>query len=278
MKQPNFLELTKQKIENFPWVTWFPYPISWLRTFILIPFIAITLATSFRFTGFWGVVLSAITNHRKILILAVVLGLLIPMLLLAYIHHFFTSFLKKRSVSTRYPRWLSSPNSLWEGFYAKLVTFLSLLVSVLILIPFLPFVSCKYDGILLCYCHYLGESYLTRYWENNYLDEINAGILIITAAYLDQAEYIIRQRLIPKLKVVFQKSKSKSKTYKIDKKDVDLDRLRGDLGLTQMKKGNKNVSPIKLLSRNQHQKSQKLGKKLLIILLIPLVAVRVYLF
>ncbi|MDZ7958851.1 MAG: hypothetical protein RMY34_13375 [Aulosira sp. DedQUE10] len=172
------------------WPAWFPYPLSWLKALILIPILMITMAVSFTFTGFWGITLSAITNRIEILILAIVLGVLAPLFLIAYVHYFFISLFKKQRVSHNWPSYIPPINSLWEGFYAEVVLCLSLLVSMIILLPFFPILKCSESEIVLDSC-----SILTK----QYLSEIGATIWIFTAAYLYHAECLFKQHYLPKI-------------------------------------------------------------------------------
>lgn len=137
-----------------------------------------------------------------------------------------------------YPRLLPSPRSLWEGFYAPIVMLLAFMAVLIILIPFL-IPDCRYETVeQIVYCVELTEGELTQYQYR--MAQIGGVIWLMSAVYLYQTDYLIRHRLIPQVKVALQ-----------------------------------NYQPVKNASG---QKPQKLAKKLLIILLIPLVAVGVYLF
>lgn len=215
------------------WPAWFPYPSSWLRTFALVLWMAVIL----RIAGFWslalGGVLAAITDHLELLLSFLGLGLLVSVLAFSYPHH----FLFGKSLP-RYPRWLPNPRSLWEGFYAPIVMLLAFVAVLLLLVPFL-IPNCHYKTAeQIDYCLELTGKELVNYEYR--MAQIGAVIWFISAAYLYQAEYLTRQRLIPKLNAVLRNSQ--------------------------------------FLRNASRWKSQKLAKKLLIILLIPLVAVGVYLF
>ena len=215
------------------WPAWFPYPSSWLRTFALVLWMAVIL----RIAGFWslalGGVLAAITDHVELLLSFMGLGLLVCVLAFSYSHH----FLFGKSVP-RYPRWLPSPGSLWEGFYAPIVMLLAFVPVLLILIPFL-IPNCNYETSgQIGYCLELTGRELAKYEYR--MAQIGAVIWFISAVYLYQAEYLTRQRLIPKLNAALRNSQ--------------------------------------FLRNPTRWKSQKLAKKLLIILLVPFVAVGIYLF
>jgi hypothetical protein len=215
------------------WPAWFPYPSSWLRTFALVLWMAVIL----RIAGFWslalGGVLAVITDHIELLLSFVGLGLLVSVLGFSYPHH----FLFGKSVP-RYPRWLPSPRSLWEGFYAPIVMLLAFVAVLLILIPFL-IPNCNYEtSTQIGYCLERTGRELANYEYR--MAQIAGVIWFVSAVYLYQAEYLTRQRLIPKLNAALRNSQ--------------------------------------FLRNASRWKSQKLAKKLLIILLIPLVAVGIYLF
>ncbi|QIR36946.1 hypothetical protein HCG51_09490 [Tolypothrix sp. PCC 7910] len=201
---------SKQKKVRKIWPAWLPYPLSWFKALILIPLVMVTLTVSFIFTGFWGITLSAITNRIEILILAIVLGVLAPLFLIAYVHYFFISLFKMQRISNNWPLYLPPINSLWEGFYAEVVLCLSLLFSIIILLPFFPILKCNEQEIVLNSCSLLTQQYLRLYFDKYYLDEIGATIWIITAAYLYQAEYLFRQHYLPKIKS-FRSNSSKQR-------------------------------------------------------------------
>jgi hypothetical protein len=204
--------------------------------------IAAIFVASLTFTSFWGFILSAITTKIEIVIFAVGLGLLVPTLAISYVHYFFSSLWNKQHPSVRLLRWFPPRNSLWEGVYATLVMLLSFIASLIIILPFLSKITCNFyeTAEQLASCSELTEIALNQYREQYHLDEIGAAVWLIVAAYLYQTEYLIRHRVVPKVKVALQ-----------------------------------NYHSGRSASR---QKPQKLVKKLLIILLIPLVAVGIYLF
>ncbi|MEG4210867.1 hypothetical protein QT994_12580 [Microcoleus sp. S13_B4] len=177
-----------QQVKNGRWPAWFPYPSSWLRTLALMLWIAVVV----RVVSFWiaviGITLSAIQQDMGSFLRA--LGLIIPLsvAILSYIHHIL--FFDKSK--TPYTRWLPSPRSLWEGLYAPLVALLSVIMVVVLLLPFFPIVSsCNYGAefeLASCVGSYKAE-------VSNYLStiaEVSAVIWVVTAAYLYQIDYLIR--------------------------------------------------------------------------------------
>jgi hypothetical protein len=177
-----------QEVKNGRWPAWFPYPSSWLRSLALMLWIAIVV----RVVGFWiaviGITLSAIEEDRGPFFRA--LGLIIPLsvAILSYIHHIL--FLDKSK--TTYTRWLPSPRSLWEGLYAPIVALLSLIMVVVLILPFFPIVpSCNYGAefeLASCVGSYQAE--ISNYLST--LAEVSTVIWVVTAAYLYQIDYLIR--------------------------------------------------------------------------------------
>ncbi|MBH8561176.1 hypothetical protein I8748_03110 [Nostoc sp. CENA67] len=259
------------------WPVWIPYFNSWCRAFILIPLIASIGFITFRLTGFWGLILSGITNQLEIFIIILILGILLPMFLVAYIHTFFVSLWKKQPISSIWPRWLPSANSLWEGFYAEVVMFLSLLITIFIILPFLPINNCYHEPLFTSCLRY-SEIVLKQYIDKYSIDKIGSSIWIVTAAYLYQIEYLFRHRFIPKVKIILTKYQSKRQPDSVDNTDLDLDRLLVDMGVTQMQKGKKQQLQMTYLPQQHNQKPKQLNKRLLILLLIPLVALGIYSF
>jgi hypothetical protein len=241
------------------WPVWFPYPSSWVRAVILVPFAF--PGTPLIVFGLGGIIASALKNSPELLIFFVVFGLLLPTIILSFLYHFFWFIWKKRPSSNRWTKWVPGSSSLWEGFYATLVIGLSFL-AILAVIAAIAFFSCKLshataEEIGGCMGRATGRAARAMFgttenawdfsgrgvvtWEQDDI-AVRAWFVIwlIVAAYLYQTEYLIRHRVVPKVKVALQ-----------------------------------NYHSGRSASR---QKPQKLVKKLLIILLIPLVAVGIYLF
>lgn len=179
------------QVKNGRWPAWFPYPSSWVRTLVLMLWISVVV----RVVGFWiaiiGITFSAIEANPGSFFRA--LGLIIPLsvTILSYIHHIV--FLNKSK--TTYTRWLPSPRSLWEGFYAPIVALLSLIMVVVLILPFFPIVpSCNYGAefeLASCIGSYQAEisNYLTT------IAEVSTVIWVVTAAYLYQIDYLIRNHI-----------------------------------------------------------------------------------
>ncbi len=284
-KYSNILELTKQgKYETLSqiWPVWFPYPSSWFRAIILVP-IAFP-GTRLIVFGLTGVFISVIGNSPILLIFSLLFGLLIPTILLAFVYHIFWFIWQKPKSSNKLPKWIPTLNSVWAGFYGTVVMGLSFML-ILTIFSELAFSSCnlysKIPGYLgSCTVNLTGRTTNGIFYsiENN--DFLNQGwfmIWMITAAYLYQLEHLLIKHFIPKLKVILQNFQTKPNSYSVDNTDLEIDRLRVDMGITQIKKGKKQYFPILSLSQYHYQTPKNLKKKLLIIMLIPLVAIGIYL-
>lgn len=176
-----------QQVKNGKWPAWFPYPSSWLRAVALTLWIAVVV----RIVTFWiaviGITLSALEEDMGSFWRG--LGLIIPLsvVILSYIHH----ILFFDEAKTPY-RWFPSPRSLWEGVYAPIVALLSLIMVVVLLLPFFPIVpSCNYGAEFeLASCLNSHEADVSNYLST--ITEVSGIIWIVTSAYLYQIDYLIR--------------------------------------------------------------------------------------
>ncbi|QFS48859.1 hypothetical protein GXM_06353 [Nostoc sphaeroides CCNUC1] len=282
-KHSSILELAKQgKYETLSqiWPVWFPYPSSWFRAIILVP-IAFP-GTRLIVFGLAGVFISLLGNSPILLIFSVLFGLLIPTIFLGFIYHIFWFIWQKPKLSNKLPKWIPTLNSLWAGFYGTVVMGLSFML-ILTIFSELAFSSCNlynkipeyFNG---CTGHLTGRATNGIFYSienNDFLSQRWFMIWMFTAAYLYQLEHLLIKRFIPKLKILLQNLQTRPKSYSVDRTDLEIDRLRGDMGLTQIKKGKK--PHLLILSQDNYQKPKNLNKKLLIIMLIPLVAIGIYL-
>ena len=276
MPQPNYPKLTKRKLRKFHWSAWFPYPISWLRALILVP-IAFPGARLI-FMIFAGAILAAIRNSPVLSIFFfLLLGLLIPAITLSLPYHFFW-FIWKKTSSNRWFKWLPSWSSLWEGFYAAVVIGLSFL-SILAISTGLWFLSCKLsyetaEEISGCVGRATGRAARAIFGNTDNIWDFNgSGVItgdrddfavkpwfivwLIIAAYFYQVEYLVRQHLISRLKIVFKKFKPVRKAFEVNDSNVEINRLRGEMGITQMKATDKS-SPTSKTDLMKQQKPWKL--------------------
>lgn len=191
----NCIDLTKDwkteqpeasTFKNLKWPVWFPYPSSWLRMIVLILWLAIIV----RILGFWGVViggtLSDLFNHPKPFLQALGLSVFGSILLLSYLY-----FLVVEKRSSPVQKSFPTARSLWEGTYAMIVVLLSLVITGLLIFPFIPWENCSSTPIFYnnLVCRYHVQSYLEK------LDVVAFVIWLLLGLYLYQIEAVIRNQV-----------------------------------------------------------------------------------
>ncbi|MDF5712185.1 MAG: hypothetical protein PUP90_32050, partial [Nostoc sp. S4] len=72
-------------------------------------------------------------------------------------------------------------------------------------------------------------------------------------------------------------SLQKNQKYSVERTDLEVDKLRGDMGLTQIKKGKKQQFPVLSISQTDWKSVKKINNQLLRIILIFLVGLVTYL-
>jgi hypothetical protein len=214
MKQSNYTT-------KFHCPAWFPYPRAWLRALGLVLLSAATVVI-LKILMYWGLPVSLILSElwrdptpTRIFLIAV--GLAIPIILISCIHYIL--FGKSR------PRWSPKLKSLWVGCFSWIVIIASTFVSLGCVLPFI-------DRYRLSYFE-LGDIHFTDA-EVSCLNTI----WIITAAYLCHIEYLLKRWLAANFNQVPRSSSSSqtiSKNFVVDPVDVELDNLRGQMGLDKMK-------------------------------------------
>lgn len=177
----NKQEVRKPRNQKSLWLVWFPYPSSWLRSFALVLWMAVVI----WIVGFWsalfGIALANILKRPETLLWFLGLALLVDILVFSYIHNFLCG-----KPSKRWPRWLPSPKSLWEGLLASIVMSLAIMVGVLCVMPFHNF-------------EYYSQAAIET--ESKWF----GSIWLVTAAYLYQVEYLIQQRFASKVKTALNR-------------------------------------------------------------------------
>lgn len=218
---------------------WFPYPISWLRVFLSILVLgpmglSLTMVSFWLGTEFLWLGITDIFNAFGVVALLSILALVIvfPIILLTYTYQILTIAFNARSLSPHLPRWIPSPSSWQQGITATLVVGFSSLICILLL--------CWYRPDLM-----LGE----ESWRHAQFDRIAEGMIpiwFVVAAYLHHWDYLVRQtrakkrrRKVNKIDRVPNRAVSKPKPKRtpkpIDEVDIELNRMRGELGLHQMR-------------------------------------------
>ncbi len=193
------------------WPAWFPYPSSWARAFLIMMLIAF-LMVSLRFTGFWGLAMSAISGNVVPFILLGLAGFLAPFLLVAYTHN-----LIWRKAPARWPQWLPSPASLKEGLTALIVMVVSIAAGLVTLIPFMQ-CAIFADEVV---CPPLPEAQTT----------FATVVLFVSAAYLYQYDYLVRRRRSNRKqrRTASPATRTTQPTAQIDPLEAELNQLRRNL-------------------------------------------------
>ncbi|MDY7014207.1 MAG: hypothetical protein SVX43_11530, partial [Cyanobacteriota bacterium] len=227
----------KNLLSNFSWPWWFPYPSSWLRTFILVP-IAFPL-NALIIVGTVGIIISASQRSFIIFTIATVFAIILPTLILSFIYHIgWYKWQRQASPKTR-AGWFPKGNSLWQGLAATLVMIFSF-TTLLALFSSLILLGCKLSSgadtgqdVAECASRSLGRiagtiaRQTSSVWDLEgegvfvqQREQIDARpwffLWVIIAAYFYQGEYGIRKTLIPFLqkkrrerqKIARQKQKS----------------------------------------------------------------------
>lgn len=226
-----------------------------MRTLLLVGWIAIV----FRIAAFWGIFLSTIVAEFAAspahFFIFISLALLVSAIVFAYLHHLFF-----KNSPPNWPRWLPGPFSLGEGFYAPVVMVISTFTVLITVIPFLPILECGLQTSSYA------QSYCFQQYMNQYqLDKVAIGVWIFISVYLYQFEYLIRQHFTRKKQ---QKSNVKLEPKKkLNKTEIELSKLRGEMGLTQAQKGVLNSTPTRQTSQSISENPKKRRKQLIVILL-----------
>lgn len=270
MTKPNLLEGTKEKLQKFHWPVWFPYPSSWLKAIILLLFLRVIIFVV-ETTGKVGYSIAYSANSPELFVVVTIVTLLSPIPILALTHHVIHLFIGRLNSQIQAPEIgnqqgiLPGIISLWEGLYGWLVLVVSTLLAMLTCTFLLPFFNLSY----LKPIQYYTDS------DKNII-ALFGLFWVIAGALIYQLEFLFKRRLLSAHSVIHKEDKSKDNLN--SGIDLEIDKLRGDMGLTQINKGKSQIQTTVPESERNLQKYNNFNKKLLFILLIPLVAVGIYLF
>ncbi len=255
----------------FRWYDWFPYPTSWLKAFILC-FVFAFIIGSIRITGRLTYALAILADSPEILILFGIIALLSPILIIAVVHHSFNLFIgrflpfwkgSKIGIDKIFPPGLLS---WWEGLYGWLAIVLSTMITMLAMAVFMSFFDFNYERI----------EYLSNYGYDWKIEGLFSLIWFVSVAYIYHLEQLVRRRALASYSEGNQASATGAKADSY--RDIEFDILRSQMGITQMSKGS-NISTNKIQpNRYNSTNHQTITNKILVIILIPLVAVGIYLF
>jgi hypothetical protein len=168
------------------WSAWIPNPNSWMSAILLILLVR-GIAVAIRIIFQYGY--SLMEFSPKLRIVFYFLALLSPIWVIAVAHHLLHMFLDRYAPTSRSPGMstteglLPSLMSWWEGFYGWMAIALALAVSSMIEIIFSSSFNSLYN--------------LLGWWDElRDLFTLPTLYRVITAAYLYQFEYLVRNHLM----------------------------------------------------------------------------------
>ncbi|MEH2277440.1 MAG: hypothetical protein V7K40_22290 [Nostoc sp.] len=272
MTQPNFQEVTKQKLQKFYWPLWFPYPSSWLKALILTLFLRVIIFVVNN-TGKFGYRIAYFVNSPELFFIFTILLLLSPIPIISFTHHCLHLLIGRFIPEIQAPEigrtqgLLPGIMSWWEGLYAWLVIAISTLITAFFSIILLSLFNPSYARPI--------EYYTKMQNVNNNLILILVLFYISSGALTYQIEYLVKHRIISAYSENKKTDISKSNTdLKADKK---LNRLRGEMGVHKMKSNILLNDKKTTIIKTQH-KYQNLNKNWLFIFLIFSIAVGIYFY
>lgn len=201
------------------WPLWFPYPPSWLKALSLGLFAGMIAVIEEASIVNWSDRLADFTNRPEPVIVAAVITLLLPIPAIAFTHYLIYQTLgrlipghqlKAMQEQGFFPVLLS----LWEGIMGWLALTLStiLTLSIIAIVP--PW----------------REQMLSPVYQP---DAVPTGIILIWLGLIAALYHL--EALVERYHQV-QSVSAKAKQMKPNAADIELNQLRGDMGLTQIKK------------------------------------------
>lgn len=260
----------------FRWYDYIPHPTAWFKAFIICSLLAF-IVSSLKITGRVTYALAVLMDSPEILILFGIIAVLSPILIIAVFHHSLHLFISRFWGLFQAPE-IGKPKILpigllswWEGLYGWLAIAVSTLVTLGGMALTISFYDINYHKI-----EDLSDLGV------NFKIEVYFGIIwFINIAYIYHIEYLVRRRLIFAYSNRNKINMTGSKKFQTDldyNPDLELDRLRSQMGVNQMRKSTKITTRIRKSTVFDRLKSQKLTKKITLIILIPIVAVAISLF
>ncbi|MGJ5631079.1 hypothetical protein [Nostoc sp. CALU 1950] len=267
MKQPNIKEATKQKIQKFYWPLWFPYPSSWLKSFILTLFLSIIIFVV-KNTGKVGYRIAYFVQSPELLAIFTILLILSPIPIISFAHHCLHLLVSRFTSEIQAPETgktqglLPGIMSWWEGLYAWLVIAISTLIAALFSTILLPLFNLSYARPI--------EDY-TQIQDNII---VMFGLFQIYGMALTyQIEYLVIHRIIS----VYSGNKERDASkYNTDlKAEREVNTLPGEMGVNKIKSEILSNNQETNIINNKH-KYRNLNKNLLLVSSIFLIAVGIY--
>ncbi|MEH2228362.1 MAG: hypothetical protein V7K71_01770 [Nostoc sp.] len=273
MMQPNNHEVVRQKLQNFYWPLWFPYPSSWLKALIMTLFMRVIIFIV-KNTGKLGYDIIYFVHSPELFLIFTILLILSPIPIISLTHHCLHLLISRFISEIQAPEigrtqgLLPGIMSWWEGLYGWLVIAISTLISFLFYIIIIPLFNPNYDRQV--------EYYTQVENINNVI--LMFGLFYISAgALIYQIEYLVRHRIISAYSGNEKKDTSESNinldTEKNTEKEVN--RLRGEMGLHKIKSNilsNQGQNTI----IEPRRKDRSLNKKLLFVFIIFSIPLGIY--
>jgi hypothetical protein len=251
-------------MKKFGLPIWFPYPNSWLSALIL----------SVLMTAFVNIIrrnselllnLARWSNRPEQFLIWLILLLILPIPAIAFLHHFFLS----RFISpipgekiSKIQGFVPGIISWWESLSSWLVFILSTLAATLFCTPFLPFFNLNYEKIIT------NSSPIDRN-----IQTIFAVVWLINAALIYQIGYLFKCRL-----VYGDSVDSLAENSNLDTSPKIVTDSMGDETISTQMQTSEELPAKKPTFLSFITKHGKSPKKIFTIVLIPLVAVWIYLF
>lgn len=201
-------------------------------------------------TGIVGYVLARIIDSPEPLVAVGILALLSPIPTIAFAHYLFHLFLGRFIPTIQAPE-IGRPQGLlpgliswWEGLYGWLVIVLATLTATGLCTVILPLFNLSYEKITYGYSQ-----------AEIKIQAIFTVLWLVNAANFYQIEYLVKRRLISANSI---SSKPAISTSNLDSDlEVELNRLRGEMGLTQMKAKGKSAQ-TNITGARKQRKHRKL--------------------
>jgi len=208
------------------WPVWLPYPSSWLQA-LLILLLASLGTYCMRATGLFGLRLSEMIERPEPFLFFGILALLSPIVWITLCHHLvhlaiarYLPSLRSGEMDDPVKTW-PDLMSWWDGLYGWMVAALSTMVSLGVFVLFLPSMEVDFVG---------DRPYLE---SPDAIASVAGSVWLICAAYLYQLETLVQQRIRAASQA---QTMPKSPKASVNTPDVELNRLRTQMGLTTIKK------------------------------------------
>ena len=243
---------------------WFPYLSSWLSALASLVLMSWFIVIIRRNNGLL-LYLATLADRQELLTVLLILLLISPIPAIALFHHFFLSRFIPAIPGEKFNKtqgFVPGLISWWESLYSWLVIVLSTLIATVFCTPLLPLFKLNYKTII---------STDSQLHQN--IQVIFALVWLLGAAIFYQIEYLV------KLRLVFGDSVSSKPESANSNASTNFapESMGSEIGVTQVqttdKPASKKPNVFEFVA-----KQRNLPKKIFTIILIPLVALWVYLF